>query len=44
VDPVCFDYLFNLMTSIARQEEFVLFDKQFYLDLCAIEAQHVKKI
>jgi hypothetical protein len=43
-DPVYYDYMYNLLSCIARQEEFVLFDKQFYLDLCAIEAQHVKKI
>ena len=42
-DPVYYDYIYNFMSQLCRHESFVLYDSQFEIDLCAIEAQHIKK-
>ena len=43
-DPIYYDFVFNFMTQLSRTESFVIFDRQFFIDLCAIEAQHIKKL
>lgn len=32
------------MSQLSRHESFVMFDDQFFIDLAAIEAQHIKKM
>lgn len=43
-DPLYFDYIYNFLSQLARHESFVMFDDQFFIDLAAIEAQHIKKM
>lgn len=42
-DPVYYDYVYNFLSQLSRHESFVMFDDQFFVDLAAIEAQHIKK-
>jgi len=43
-DPIYYDYIFNFLSQLSRHESFVMFDEQFFIDLAAIEAQHIKKM
>ena len=42
-DPIYYDFIYNYISQLARHESFVMFDNQFFADLGAIEAQHIRK-